>query len=27
VRVRFDPAPPEEIDRRPCAWFALKDKP
>jgi uncharacterized OB-fold protein len=27
MRVRFDPAPPEEIDRRPCAWFALKDTP
>jgi uncharacterized OB-fold protein len=26
VRVRFDPAPPAEIERRPGAWFSLADE-
>jgi uncharacterized OB-fold protein len=25
VRVRFDPAPAEEIERRPAPWFTLAD--
>jgi uncharacterized OB-fold protein len=27
VRVRFEPAPPDEIQRRPAPWFALADGP
>jgi uncharacterized protein len=26
-RVVFDPAPPDEIERRPAPWFALADEP
>ncbi len=26
-RVRFEPAPPDEVQRRPAPWFALADEP